>query len=245
MRGFGTQQVERLLAERYPEARLARMDLDTTSTKWSHQRILASVESGEVDLLLGTQMIAKGLDFPNVTLVGVVDADTGLYLPDFRAAERTFQLLAQVAGRAGRGPKGGRVLVQTRHPSHHALVWSARHDTEGFLREERALRESPPYPPTTSLVNLLVSGPEERAVSGRATEVADWCAGLLAKYALPVTLLGPAPCPLARIKDRWRWHLLLKGSSEVLGRIVRYAASRLARAGEVRVVIDRDPVSLL
>ena len=106
-RGFGTQQLERLLAERYPTARLARMDLDTTSTKWSHEKILASVEKGDVDLLLGTQMIAKGLDFPNVTLVGVVDADTGLYLPDFRSPERTFQLLAQVAGRAGRGPKGG------------------------------------------------------------------------------------------------------------------------------------------
>jgi primosomal protein N' (replication factor Y) len=244
-RGYGTQQVERLLAERYPEARIARMDLDTTSTKWSHQRILASVESGEVDLLLGTQMIAKGLDFPNVTLVGVVDADTGLYLPDFRAAERTFQLLAQVAGRAGRGPKGGTVLVQTRHPTHHALVWAARHDTEGFLREERALRESPPYPPTTSLVNLLVSGLSERGVGARAAEVADWAGALLARYDLPVTLLGPAPCPLARIKDRWRWHVLLKGPSEALGRIVRYAAPRLARGGDVRVVIDRDPISLL
>ena len=246
MRGFGTQQVERLLSERYPEARLARMDLDTTSTKWSHQRILASVEAGEVDLLLGTQMIAKGLDFPNVTLVGVVDADTGLYLPDFRSAERTFQLLAQVAGRAGRGPKGGRVLVQTRHPAHHALVWAAKHDTEGFLREERALRESPPYPPTTALVNLLVSGISEPAVGQRAAELADWCTALVAKYHLPVTLLGPAPCPLARIKDRWRWHVLLKGPSEALGRIVRYAATRLLpRAGDVRVVIDRDPVSLL
>ena len=245
MRGFGTQQVERLLAERYPEARLARMDLDTTSTKWSHQRILGAVEAGEVDLLLGTQMIAKGLDFPNVTLVGVVDADTGLYLPDFRSAERTFQLLAQVAGRAGRGPKGGRVLVQTRHPAHHALVWSARHDTEGFLREERALRESPPYPPATSLVNLLVSGVVERDVGARAAALADWCAALLARYDLPVTLLGPAPCPLARIKNRWRWHILLKGPSAALGRIVRYAARRLVRAGEVRVVIDRDPVSLL
>jgi primosomal protein N' (replication factor Y) len=244
-RGYGTQQVERLLAERYPEARIARMDLDTTSTKWSHQRILASVESGEVDLLLGTQMIAKGLDFPNVTLVGVVDADTGLYLPDFRAAERTFQLLAQVAGRAGRGPKGGTVLVQTRHPTHHALVWAARHDTEGFLREERALRESPPYPPLTSLVNLVVSGLAERAVSARAAEVADWGAALLARYHLPVTLLGPAPCPLARLKDRWRWHVLLKGPAEALGRIVRYAAPRLTRGGDVRVVIDRDPVSLL
>ena len=127
MRGFGTQQLERLLAERYPEARLARMDLDTTSTKWSHQRILAAVEAGEVDLLIGTQMIAKGLDFPNVTLVGVVDADTGLYLPDFRSAERTFQLLAQVAGRAGRGPKGGRVLVQTRHP--RTTRWSGPRGT--------------------------------------------------------------------------------------------------------------------
>jgi primosomal protein N' (replication factor Y) len=245
MRGFGTQQLERMLSERYPEARLARMDLDTTSTKWSHQRILAAVEAGEVDLLLGTQMIAKGLDFPNVTLVGVVDADTGLYLPDFRSAERTFQLLAQVAGRAGRGPKGGRVLVQTRHPAHHALVWAARHDTEGFLREERALRESPPYPPSTALVNLLVSGPAEAAVGQRAAELAEWCAALVAQYQLPVTLLGPAPCPLARIKDRWRWHVLLKGPSEALGRIVRYAATRLPRAGDVRVVIDRDPVSLL
>jgi primosomal protein N' (replication factor Y) len=176
------------------------MDLDTTSTKWSHQRILGAVEAGEVDLLLGTQMIAKGLDFPNVTLVGVVDADTGLYLPDFRSAERTFQLLAQVAGRAGRGPKGGLVLVQTRHPAHHALVWAASHDAEGFLRQERALRESPPYPPATALVNLLVSGTDEYDVGRRAAEVADWCGALLAKYDLPVTLLGPAPCPLARIR---------------------------------------------
>jgi primosomal protein N' (replication factor Y) len=245
MRGFGTQQLERLLVERYPGARLARMDLDTTSTKWSHHRILASVEAGEVDLLIGTQMIAKGLDFPNVTLVGVVDADTGLYLPDFRAAERTFQLLAQVAGRAGRGPKGGRVLVQTHHPNHHALVWAARHDSEGFLREERLLRESPPYPPATALVNLVVSGLDEGAVGRRAAQVADWCVALVAERALPVEVLGPAPSPLARIKDRWRWHVLLKGPSPVLGRIVRYAARRLPRGDGVRVAVDRDPVTLL
>ncbi|HEX6107449.1 MAG TPA: primosomal protein N', partial [Gemmatimonadales bacterium] len=211
MRGVGTQQLERVLAERYPTARLARMDLDTTSTKWSHQRILARVEAGEVDLLLGTQMIAKGLDFPNVTLVGVVDADTGLYLPDFRSAERTFQLLAQVAGRAGRGPKGGRVLVQTRHPQHHALVHAARHDTEGFLREELALRDSPPYPPATSLVNLLVSAESETGAGRHAAAVADWCLALVERHGLAVSVLGPAPCPLARIKDRWRWHVLLKG----------------------------------
>jgi primosomal protein N' (replication factor Y) len=245
MRGVGTQQLERLLIERYPKARVARMDLDTTSTKWSHQRILGGVEQGTIDILIGTQMIAKGLDFPNVTLVGVVDADTGLYLPDFRSAERTFQLLAQVAGRAGRGPKGGRVLVQTRHPLHHALEHAAHHDTEGFLGTERQLRDVPPYPPAVSLVNLIYSGPAERDVGQRAAALADWCAGLVAKYQLPVTVLGPAPCPLARIKERWRWHVLLKGPSDSLGRIVRYAARRLKREGKIRLVIDRDPVSLL
>jgi primosomal protein N' (replication factor Y) len=198
-----------------------------------------------VDLLIGTQMIAKGLDFPNVTLVGVVDADTGLYLPDFRSAERTFQLLAQVAGRAGRGPKGGKVLIQTRHPTHHALVHSGQHDTEGFLREERELREAPPYPPGTALVNLVVSGLNERTVSLRAADLADWCTALVQRYGLEIQILGPAPCPLARIKDRWRWHVLLKGPSPALGRVVRYAARRLKRDGQTRVVIDRDPVSLL
>jgi primosomal protein N' (replication factor Y) len=245
MRGVGTQQLERMLVDRYPKARIARMDLDTTSTKWSHQRILAAVERGEIDLLIGTQMIAKGLDFPNVTLVGVVDADTGLYLPDFRSAERTFQLLAQVAGRAGRGPKGGRVLVQTRHPLHHALVRAAQHDAEGFLKEERELRELPPYPPAVSLVNLIHSGPDEREVGRRAAGLADWCTALIRKHQLPLTVLGPAPCPLVRIKDRWRWHVLLKGPSESLGRVVRYASRRLTREGKTRLVIDRDPVSLL
>ena len=245
MRGVGTQQLERMLSDRYPEASIARMDLDTTSTKWSHQRILASVDAGDIDLLIGTQMIAKGLDFPNVTLVGVVDADTGLYLPDFRSAERTFQLLAQVAGRAGRGPKGGRVLVQTRHPGHHALVRAREHDTAGFLRQERQLREDPPYPPATSLVNLLFSGTNEGEVGRRAAEVADWCIALMKRYDLPISVLGPAPCPLVRIKDRWRWHVLLRGQSESLGRVVRYAARRLRREGSARIVIDRDPVSLL
>ena len=245
MRGVGTQQLERMLAARFPEARVARMDLDTTSTKWAHHRILGAVERGEVDVLLGTQMIAKGLDFPNVTLVGVIDADTGLHLPDFRAGERTFQLLAQVSGRAGRGPRGGRVLVQTRNPGHHALRWAAQHDTESFLAEEMGDRTSPPYPPLISLANLVVSGREEAAVTSEAVRLADWCTGLITRYDLPVTLLGPAPCPLARIKERWRWHLLLKGASDEIGKVVRYASGRITSAGDVRVVIDRDPVSLL
>lgn len=243
--GVGTQQLERVVAERFPTARLARMDLDTTATKWSHHRILGAVGRGEVDLLLGTQMIAKGMDFPNVTLVGVVDADTALHLPDFRAAERTFQLLAQVAGRAGRGPRGGKVLVQTRNPGHHALIHAVTHDVEGFLQVERANRESPPYPPVTSLVNLVISGEDPEAVMARATEWSEWWAGLLARRAPEVVLLGPAPCPIARLKGRHRWHLVLKGPAGLLGKLVRYVAPRLGTRGATRTTLDRDPVSLL
>ena len=245
MRGVGTQQLERFLASRFPTARLARMDLDTTSAKWSHQAILDRFGRGEVDILLGTQMIAKGLDFPNVTMVGVVDADTGLHLPDFRAAERTFQLIAQVAGRAGRGPKGGRVIVQTRNPDHYALKAAAQHDTEGFLRAELAQRQSPTYPPMVSLVNLVVSGENELSVADAAVELAQWCVGLVASQRLVVDVLGPAPCALARIKLRWRWHVALRGDGEPLGRIVRYAATRLPQPRGVRVIIDRDPVNML
>ncbi len=245
MRGIGTQQLEQWIAERFPDARLARMDMDTTTTRWAHHRILGTVERREVDLLLGTQMIAKGLDFPNVTLVGVVDADTALHLPDFRSAERTFQLIAQVAGRAGRGPKGGKVIVQTRQPTHHALVRASDHDARGFLTDELALRGSPPYPPLIGLVNLVVSGREEPAVGRVAAEVAEWAAALALRHDLDLTVLGPAPCALARIKGRWRWHVALKGDGGTLGRVVRYAARRLAGSGEPRVTIDRDPVSLL
>ncbi|HTS89168.1 MAG TPA: primosomal protein N' [Gemmatimonadales bacterium] len=245
MRGVGTQQVERFLAGRFVAARLARMDLDTTSAKWSHQAILDRVATGEVDILLGTQMIAKGLDFPNVTLVGVVDADTGLHLPDFRSAERTFQLIAQVAGRAGRGPAGGRVVVQTRSPHHYALAAAAQHDAAGFIARELAERREPPYPPITALVNLLVSGEDEMRVSDAAGEVGAWCRRLVDGQRLAVEVLGPAPAPLARIKSRWRWHVVLRGAGEELGRVVRYAATRLPRPAGASVSIDRDPMSLL
>ena len=245
MSGVGTQQLERFLSQRFPAARLARMDLDTTSAKWSHQAILDRVEKREVDILLGTQMIAKGLDFPNVTLVGVVDADTGLFLPDFRAAERTFQLLAQVAGRAGRGPKGGNVIIQTRQPTHYALTTAARHDTEAFLKLELEQRREPPYPPTRSLLNLLVSGEDQVAVAEAAGEVARWATALVTAQKLDVAILGPAPAVLARLKTRWRWNVLLRGEGEAIGRIVRYAATRLPQPPKTRVVMDRDPVSLL
>ncbi len=249
MRGIGTQQLERWLAERWPAARLARMDADTTSGKWSHGRILEAVARRDVDVLFGTQMIAKGLDFPGVTLVGVVDADTGLHLPDFRAAERTFQLIAQVAGRAGRGPAGGRVLVQTRTPGHYALQAAAAHDVEAFAAREFEERRSPPYPPHVGLVNVVVSGTAEQVVGAAAAEVTEWLRGLVAaRLAQVVEVLGPAPAPLARLHRRWRWHALLRSADRrALGRLVRYATRRAPHAGRgsVRVIFDRDPASLL
>jgi primosomal protein N' (replication factor Y) len=247
-RGLGTQQVERLLVERIPEARIARMDVDTTTGKWAHATILDRVGRGEVDILLGTQMIAKGLDFANVTLVGVIDADVGINLPDFRASERTFQLLSQVAGRAGRGPKGGEVVIQTRVPGHHAVRHAASHDFLGFVAEELAARESPPYPPTLRLANVVVSGLEELAVAEFTKQVTEWIVAADAKFGLGVTVLGPAPCPIERIKTRFRWHVILKSAAPApLTRLLRGLMTGVDVPGtaELRLVVDRDPVSLL
>jgi primosomal protein N' (replication factor Y) len=246
-RGIGTQSLETWLGERFPAARLARMDADTTSGKWAHRRILDAVGRREVDILFGTQMIAKGLDFPDVTLVGVVDADTGLHLPDFRAAERTFQLIAQVAGRAGRGPRGGRVVVQTHTPTHYALTTAAQHDFEAFAERELTARTSPPYPPHTGLVNAVVSGTGEAEVAAAAEALGRWLRGLIGRrLAGGVDVVGPAPAPLARIKQRWRWHLVLRSPDRLaLGRVTRYALRRAPHPVGVRVTFDRDPVSLL
>jgi primosomal protein N' (replication factor Y) len=246
-RGIGTQSLEQWLAERFPSARLARMDADTTSGKWSHSRILDAVGRREVDILFGTQMIAKGLDFPDVTLVGVVDADTGLHLPDFRAAERTFQLIAQVAGRAGRGPRGGRVVVQTHTPTHYALTTAAQHDFEAFAERELAMRRSPTYPPHVGLVNAVVSGTSETDVVAAAEVLGIWLRGLIERrLGGRVDVVGPAPAPLARVKERWRWHLVLRSPDRtLLGRVMRYALRRAPHPAGVRVVFDRDPVSLL
>ncbi len=248
-RGLGTQQVERLLGERWPAARIARMDVDTTSGKWAHADILDRVGRGEVDILLGTQMIAKGLDFPNVTLVGVVDADVGINLPDFRASERSFQLLSQVAGRAGRGPKGGSVIIQTRVPAHHAVRCAITHDYRAFVADELPARRSPVYPPYTRLANVVVSGLAEEPAANVAIAGADWMRELINRAPdLPVTVVGAAPCPIDRIKRRWRWHFLLKSDhAGSLTRVARYFLERfdVPAAYDMRVVVDRDPVSLL
>lgn len=245
-RGAGTQQLERWMAERFPSARVARMDLDTTASRWSHHRILDRVARGEVDVLLGTQMIAKGIDFPNVTLVGVIDADLALHLPDFRAAERCFQLVAQVAGRAGRGPRGGRVLVQTRQPEHPALLAAAQHNAAGFLARELDERRAPAYPPHIALARVVASGVDETAVTRRITALAEWSEQAIARGNHHLIVLGPAPCPVERIRGEWRWHLLLKGDPGALSAWVRTVGPRLAtRRGQVRLTVDREPVSLL
>ena len=249
-RGLGTQQVERLLAERYPSARIARMDVDTTSGKWAHAEILDRVGAGDVDMLLGTQMIAKGLDFPNVTLVGVIDADVGVNLPDFRASERCFQLLSQVAGRAGRGPKGGKVLIQTRLPAHHAVRCAVAHDFHAFVQEELAARVRPPYPPTVRLANVIFSATTENAAEALAQRAAAWLRRLLDRRpGRGLTLIGPAPCPVERVKNRWRWHLLLKAEqSGELTRVARYLLERFEVPKDAtlqRLILDRDPVALL
>ena len=248
-RGLGTQQVERLLSERFPSARIARMDFDTTSGKWAHTRILDRVAAGEVDILLGTQMIAKGLDFPNVTLVGVVDADTGINLPDFRASERCFQLLSQVSGRAGRGAKGGRVLIQTRLPAHHAVRYAVSHDYLSFVRDEMEGRVDPPYPPNVRLANIVFSGLVEDSTAKLAIHAGEWLRELITTRAgEEVTVVGPAPCPIERIKSRWRWHILLKTAHPgELTRVSRYFIERfeVPSTAQLRVTLDRDPVALL
>ncbi|MBM4194350.1 MAG: primosomal protein N' [Gemmatimonadetes bacterium] len=248
-RGLGTQQVERVLGERYPAARIARMDVDTTSGKWAHADILDRVGRGEVDILVGTQMIAKGLDFPNVTLVGVVDADVGLNLPDFRAAERTFQLVSQVAGRAGRGPKGGEVIVQTRQPKNHAITTALTHDFSAFAAIELPMRQSPAYPPTVRLANVVISGTREDLVAETAIAAGQWMTKAVAQVpAGALELIGPAPCAIDRIQDRWRWHFVLRATrAGALTAVARHFLTTFElpnRAG-LRVAFDRDPVSLL
>ena len=246
--GLGTEQVERRVGELFPDARVARMDRDTTGTKWAHFDILERVRSGEVDILMGTQMIAKGHDFPDVTLVGVINADVGLNLPDFRASERTFRLIAQVAGRAGRGDRPGRVLVQTSRPEHFALERAVEHDYEGFAARELEDRSGPGYPPHVRLANLVITGPDETGVADAAGELADWTREAIERGgAEGVRVVGPAPCAIDRIRGRWRWHFLLKSDrAGPLGAVLRHLDDVKGQpSGDLRLEIDRDPESLL
>ena len=242
-RGLGTEQVERILRECLPRARVARMDVDTTRGKWSHQEILGRLRDGAVDVLLGTQMIAKGLDFPRVTLVGVIDADVALHLPDFRACERTFHLLAQVAGRAGRGNLRGEVVIQTRVPDHYVVRCALAHDYQGFVEREMKVRADPAYPPFRRMARLLVHGPVQEGVLGNAEALGAW---LGKRVGAGVEVLGPAPAPIEKLQDRFRWHVLVRGSAAGVGRALHAAADGFETTGKgVRVSLDRDPLNLM
>ena len=245
--GFLTEQVEKRVAELFPAARVLRMDVDTTGSKGAHGRLLEQVRRREIDILLGTQMIAKGLDFPGVTLVGVINADVGLNLPDFRASERTFQLLSQVAGRAGRGSIPGKVYVQTAKPAHFAIQTALQHDFETFATRELDDRAGPGYPPHIRLANLVITGTHETTVADAADALGDWLEGLIERKGVTsTTVLGPAPCPIDRLRGRWRWHLLLKSDDPLaLGSILRFAATNAPIPSGLRLEIDRDPENLL
>jgi primosomal protein N' (replication factor Y) len=241
--GAGTERIEDVLGQVLPEARVVRMDSDTMSGRDAHGQALAAFARGEYDVLLGTQMVAKGVDFPNVTLVGVLMADESLRLPDFRAAERCFQLVAQVIGRAGRAGKPGRAVVQAFQPGHSAVAQALRQDYPAFARRECEDRDGLGYPPFGRLVRVLVRGPQERAVAAAATRVAE---GLAPALGRDVTLLGPAPCPLGRLQGQVRYHLLLKArSQQAINRVLDAHAEALDARGRVHVAVDVDPVSML
>jgi primosomal protein N' (replication factor Y) len=209
--GLGTAGLEAAVRERWPEVRLLRWDRDTARSAEAHWSILQRFSDGQADVLVGTQMIAKGLDLPLVTVVGVISADTALNLPDFRSSERTFQLLEQVAGRAGRGLRGGRVVVQTYHPDHYAIRAVARHDFEGFARHELGFRRQVDYPPYVRMARLLIRHRRAERAKTMAEDLAAELRRALAQSGLPTTdVMGPAPAFFARLRGRYRWQILLR-----------------------------------
>ncbi|MBX3111244.1 MAG: primosomal protein N' [Fimbriimonadaceae bacterium] len=238
--GVGAEKVEEAVTVHFPTARVARLDRDVVRRKGALEETLAKFRGGELDVLVGTQMVAKGLDFPNVTLVGVIAADISLNIPDFRASERTFQLLSQVAGRAGRGQKPGRVFIQTLSHEHPSVVAAQSHDYESLYRALKEERQAVDYPPFRLLVNVVFSGPVRQAVVEHAA-----AAGQRLRTALPdAEVLGPVDCSLERLNEQWRKHVLLKldpgaDLSPVL------AAVRGIESSDVRTVIDVDPYNMM
>ncbi len=250
--GVGTERIEDEIARKFPAFGLARMDSDTTRGRSAHQTLLDRFRSGDARILIGTQMIAKGLDFPQVTVVGVVSADTALYLPDFRAAERTFQLIEQVAGRAGHGPRGGRVVVKTTNNHHLSILMAAQHNYRGFAEAELDLRRELGYPPFGHLLRIVVSAARRPDAERRAAEVAGRLAELATPNAKPETqdakleVLGPADCPLATLKGRSRCQLLVKSRDRAGIRAAARALRPFAGGtAKLQVTLDVDPISML
>ncbi len=241
--GAGTQRVVAELEESFPGLPIVRMDADTTTGNGGHEKRLSEFEALDSGVLVGTQMVAKGLDYPQVTLVGVLNADTTLHLPDFRAGERTWQLLSQVSGRAGRGPLGGTVVIQTYWPEHPAIRAAATGNREPLMAEESAARSTLGYPPFGRLANIIVSAPREADAQATARTVAERLAPLLPEGA---TILGPSPAPLAKLKRAYRWHVLVKApATTALSQAVRGAVTGARRTGESTIAVDIDPADLL
>lgn len=241
--GFGTEKVTAAVEALFPGRRVARMDSETLRRRGAPERLFNELREGRIDVLVGTQSLAKGFDVPNITLVGVVSADTALGLPDFRSSERTFQLLCQVAGRAGRGQLPGKVFIQSYEPDHAAIRAASAHDHDRFVKHELKLREELGYPPFGHLARLVVEGPDEARVAEVLEEMTAVMAALPAVRDGRIALLGPAPCPLAMLKEQHRRHiLLLARDAEVLTAVLPH----LPRAPSgLRSLLDRDPVALL
>jgi primosomal protein N' (replication factor Y) len=242
-RGFGTERVAAEISALWPDARVARLDRDTVRRKGAASEILRGMASGDIDVLVGTQMIAKGHDFPRVTLVGVISADVGLGVADFRAAERTFQLLTQVSGRAGRGEMAGEAIVQTLYPNHYSILHACQQDYPAFFADEIAYRQTMRYPPLTALVNLVVKARDSRTALTNANTLAQH---LRAKAeAGRFRVLGPAPAPVTKLRGEYRAQLFLKGANRPAMRQAVLAALAAEPDLRRRVVIDIDPVSVL
>lgn len=253
MSGMGTQQVEDRLREQLagivgPQTEVVRMDADSTRAKGGHEKCLEQFDAAERAVLLGTQMIAKGLDFPQVTLVGVINADTVLKVCDFRAAERTYGLLEQVAGRAGRGERPGKVVIQTYQPTHPAILAAARHNRQIFLDHELPLREEALYPPFVRLANILLWGPQLNRVQDACARVAK---AVIACHAslpgnTPLQVLGPVACALPRVQDRHRWHVLVKAPHTLdLGPFIKSALATVQMPAGTSLAVDIDPYDLM
>jgi primosomal protein N' (replication factor Y) len=244
--GRGTERVEEEVRGLFPEARVGRMDRDTTSGRGGHARVLKGLEDGSIDILIGTQMIAKGHDIPGVTLVGVVSADATLNLPDFRSSERTFQLISQVMGRAGRGDTPGKVLVQSLAADHYAITRAVAHDFAGFYAEELGFRSEAGYPPFSHLAALTLSGNSAAEVEKAAERVAALLSGSKRELRSRVEILGPVSAPLGKIRGRYRWQILLKSVVRAdLHRLLARFRAGLKLSAVVRMAIDVDPVDML
>ena len=244
--GIGTEKVERAVNALFPDARVARMDRDTTTRKGSVLRILRGLRNRAIDVLVGTQMVAKGHDFPDITLVGIICADLSLSFPDFRAGERTFQLLAQVAGRAGRGDVPGRVVLQTYAPDHFSILAARSQDFKTFYKTEIGFRRALGYPPFSRLIQMRISGKDMDKTRESALAIGELCRRIREEeWKGAVEVLGPIEAAIGRIADRFRWQLLIKGSrAKALHRFVRRVRAEnpaLFSNARVRVVIDVDP----